>query len=106
MVRAKLLRTKQFSWRGERMVDSAVSQEIYIQTVLGGKGFRMLSREVGHETSDRSQSNPTKFASKSREFLSTPLSASAKDMSPLKGHGSGSNSNTAVAKAANVLCHK
>ena len=44
------------------------------------------SARVYHETSDRSQSNPTEFASKSREFLSTPLSASAKGMSPLKRH--------------------
>lgn len=57
-------------------------------------------------TSDRSQSNPTEFASKSREFLSTPLSASAKGMSPLKGYWSGSISNAPVAKAVNVLSHK
>ena len=91
------------------MVDFAVNQEMYIQTVLGGKGFRISeekSARVCHENSDRSQSNPTEFASKSREFLSTPLSASAKSMSPLKGYWSGSISNAPVAKAANVLSHK
>lgn len=83
------------------MVNFVGGQECVPKWYLAGRDSaycKEKSAGVYRETSGRSQSHPSRYASKSQELLSTPLPASAKCMSPLKGHGLESIPNTTEAK--------